>query len=1098
MASGALTHSQELFATSGSALPLALSLSYDSQAPHAGSLGLGWSHSYDIFLKVNTDGSMVLHEGSGRRRLYQLLNGAYVSQPGDYSTLVKNDDATFTLRHKDGTVQRFNADGSISDIADRNGNTLAFGYVGGNLVTLTDPAGKAATFAYTADSRLSSVNDPAGANYTFGYSDGFLSSVTQPDGGVWQYSYDANAFMLSKTDPQGNVTIYTYDDQHRVIASVDPEGKMRSIVYPSGSDATRSTTFTEKDGGTWQYTYDTVAGTLTGKTDPQGRATTYTYDAAGNRLSTTLPDGAVTSYTYDGQGNMTSTTDTLGQTTSYSYNGFGQVLTVTDSQGNVTGYGYDDRGNLTSTTDATGAVTSYAYDARGNVISVTNPLGQTTSVTYNTDGTIAAVTDPAGVSTSFGYDAAGRMVSQTDSNGNTSSFAYNAEGQVVAATDPQGNFTSYTYDANGNRISQTDANGTITRYEYNYRGQVTKAVDALGNATTFTYGATGCPSCGGGIDKLTALTDSNGNATRYGYDQLGRLIKESDPLGNVTSYSYDAKGNLVARTDGKGNTTSYSYDGLGRLIKKSYPDATEETYSYDAKGNILTATNPAMGYSFTYDVKGQMTSVTDSTGKNISYNYDAMGNRTAMTSPEGNITTYSYDNAGRLSAITDNGTFAYGYDLMGRRTTLTLPNADVIRYGYDTSSRLTSLSHSNKAGAVIASNLYTLDKTGNRLSNTTQERTSSYSYDPLYRLTQAITNTPGSSSNTKSTKGTNNAVSQQKEFFSYDPVGNRLTSDNNKSYAYGPANQLLTNNAASYRYDTNGNLITKTTAEGTTTYAWDYNNRLTTVTMPSGTIATYRYDPFGRRVEKRVTENGIATTTRYLYDNEDILAEYDDTNTIANRYTHGPGIDEPLALATAKESYYYHADGLGSIVALTDASGKVVQTYEYDSFGNLKDLKNRIKQPYSYTGREYDRETNLYYYRARYYDAQVGRFVSKDPISFAGGDVNLYGYVQLNPVNSTDPFGLMTQQQKDDLMSWVGTVIGAANPEPVVSTLASALLDSNTPSAVILLKVRNYNNYETLKAVDNPCYEPQIIDPVWASQHPLDALQKLKYYKTNN
>jgi RHS repeat-associated protein len=1005
MASGALTHSQELFTTSGSVMPLALSLSYDSQDPNVGSLGLGWSHSYDISLKENTDGSMVLHAGS-LRRLYQLVDGTYISQPGDYSTLIKNCDTTFTLTYKDGTIQRFAADGTLSAIAERNGNTLSFGYSNVNLSTVTDPAGRVATFSYDSDNHLTSVTDSTGAAYTFDYNGGFLSSVTQPDGGVWRYSYDDNAFMLSKTDPQGNVTTYAYDDQHRVIGSVDPEGKTRSIVYPQGTDTTRTTSFTEKDGGVWQYTYDTAAGTLTSKTDPDGGVTSYTYDASGNRLTETLPDGSVTSYSYDSMGNVTSVTDPLGQTTGYSYNGFGQVLTVTDPQGGVSRYGYDDRGNLTSTTDASGAVTSYAYDARGNVTSVTNPLGQTTSISYNTDGTIAAVTDPTGSTSRYGYDASGRIISQTDGNGNSTTLSYNSAGQVVTVTDPKGNSTSYSYDASGNRVSQTDANGIVTRYEYNYRGQVTKTIDALGNATTFTYGANGCSSCGGGIDKLTALTDANGNTTRYGYDHLGRLIKEGDPLGNVTAYSYDAKGNLIARTDGKGNTTSYSYDGLGRLIKKSYPDATEETYSYDAKGNILSATNPAMGYHFTYDVNDRMANVTDTTGKTISYRYDALGHRTVMTSPEGNTTTYRYDNSGRLAAISDNGTFTLGYDQLGRRTTLTLPNGDVTRYGYDNNSQLTSLSHTNKAGSVIASNLYTLDKTGNRLSNTTQERSSSYSYDPLYRLTQTVSNTPGYSSNTKSTKGTTTAVTQQKEYFTYDPVGNRLTSDTNRSYAYGPANQLVTTNAASYRYDNNGNLIIKTTAEGTTTYAWDYDNRMTTVTMPSGTVAAYRYDPFGRRIEKRVTENGITSTTRYLYDYEDILAEYDDSNTITNRYTHGPGIDEPLALTTAKESYYYHADGLGSIVAMTDASGKVVQTYEYDSFGNLKDLKNRIKQPYSYTGREYDRETNLYYYRARYYDAQVGRFVSKDPISFAGGDVNLYGYVQNNSVNSVDPMGL--------------------------------------------------------------------------------------------
>jgi YD repeat-containing protein len=201
---------------------------------------------------------------------------------------------------------------------------------------------------------------------------------------------------------------------------------------------------------------------------------------------------------------------------------------------------------------------------------------------------------------------------------------------------------------------------------------------------------------------------------------------------------------------------------------------------------------------------------------------------------------------------------------------------------------------------------------------------------------------------------------QQKEFFTYDPLGNRLSSEKTSLYTYNDANQLLTN-GGTYRYDKNGNLVEKSTPDGLTSYEWDYENRLVKVTLLGGTVAEYAYDPFGRRVEKRLIENGSASITRYVYDNEDIILEYDGSGSIGNKYLHGPGIDEPLALTTGKETYFYHADGLGSIVALTDRSGKVVQDYQYDSFGNLKDLKNRIKQPYTYTGREFDRETGRYY-----------------------------------------------------------------------------------------------------------------------------------------
>ncbi|WP_243375334.1 RHS repeat-associated core domain-containing protein [Geotalea sp. SG265] len=1019
MAGGDLSHRQELFSTKGTTFASAINLFYNSSDPHNASLGMGWSHSYDITLKQSNNGSMVFRDGTGKRKLYTLSNGQYVSQPGDYAALVRNSDGTSTLTQKDGTKYNFASSGSINSIVDRNGNAVTFAYINGILSSVTDPAGGRAQFTYAAN-HLTSITDPIGNIYVFTYSGNMLDSVSYPDGGTWRYTYDANAFMLTKTDPLGNTTTYTYDGNYRAATATDPEGKVRSVTYPQpGIDPIKTTTFTEKDGGVWTYRYDTQAGTLTSKTDPQGGVTFYTYDANGNRLSTILPDGTTTSSTYDGQGNMTSKTDTMGQTTSYAYNSFGQILSITDSQGNATRYTYDAAGNLTSVSDPVGAVSTYTYDGKGNLASMVNPLGQATSFVYDAGGNLISVTDPTGATTSYTYDSAGNMLSQTDASGAVTRYEYNAKSQLVKVTDPQRNATTYTYDLSGNKTSQTDANGNTTKYEYNYKGQLINTTDALGNSTTYAYSGTGCSSCGGGIDKLTALTDANGNSTGYQYDPLGKLVNETDPLGNATSYTYDAKGNLTSKTDGNGNPIRYTYDGNGRLLKKNYTDGSDETYTYDARGNILTATNKDMGYAFTYDATGRVTQITDKTGKAISYAYDAAGNKTKTVSPDGRTITYSYDK-GRLTNIQDGGNFTFGYDSLGRRSSLTYPNGDATTYVYDKDGNLTSQMHRDSKGTAIASNSYTLDKIGNRLSNTTQDRSISYTYDAIYRLTQALSTTPGYSSSTGKGGGIPNAVQQQKEFYVYDPVGNRLTSHNTKTYVYNKGNQLVTN-GGTYSYDRNGNLVSKITVEGTANYAWDYENRLIKVATPT-TTAEYTYDPFGRRISKTVTDSGTTTTTHYVFDADNVLFEYDDTGAIGNRYTHGPGIDEHLMVHTGKDNYYYHADGLGSVVALTDTAGKVVQTYEYDSFGHFKDLKNRVKQPFGFTGREWDRETGLYHNGYRYYDPMEGRFISKDPIVIIGNTYNNssiieekqrirstldpYGYTGNNPINFTDPLGL--------------------------------------------------------------------------------------------
>ena len=308
----------------------------------------------------------------------------------------------------------------------------------------------------------------------------------------------------------------------------------------------------------------------------------------------------------------------------------------------------------------------------------------------------------------------------------------------------------------------------------------------------------------------------------------------------------------------------------------------------------------------------------------MSYEYDAVGNRTKMTMPDGKVIIYKYDSNNRLIELTsDAGTFYFTYDSLGRRIRLSLPNGTYATYNYDSAGRLTNLTHKTSSGSVINSFAYTHDKVGNRLSKLSPEQTIAYQYDGIYRLIEALSSAPGYSSNTTSKgKGITNATQQQKEYFTYDPVGNRLTSDHNRVYTYNEGNQLISENGVSYAYDKNGNLIGKTDTSGLTTYSYDYENRLIKVVMPNGTVSEFKYDPFGRRIEKKVTDSGITITKKYFYDSEDILFEYDENGVIGNRYIHGLGIDEPLALINKQGTFYYHADGLGSIVALTDSSQK--------------------------------------------------------------------------------------------------------------------------------------------------------------------------------
>jgi RHS repeat-associated protein len=173
---------------------------------------------------------------------------------------------------------------------------------------------------------------------------------------------------------------------------------------------------------------------------------------------------------------------------------------------------------------------------------------------------------------------------------------------------------------------------------------------------------------------------------------------------------------------------------------------------------------------------------------------------------------------------------------------------------------------------------------------------------------------------------------------------------------------------------------------------------------------TFKYDPFGRRIQKAFTVNSVTTTTNYLYDGPDVIEEMDASGNQVARYSMGIAIDEPLAMTRGGVTSFYEADGLGSITSLTNSSGTITDSYTYDSFGQMT-FSGSTTNPFRYTGREWDSETGLYYYRARYYNPQAGRFISEDPLKFGGGDANFYAYVGNSPAKFRDPAGLQKGEE---------------------------------------------------------------------------------------
>jgi RHS repeat-associated protein len=327
--------------------------------------------------------------------------------------------------------------------------------------------------------------------------------------------------------------------------------------------------------------------------------------------------------------------------------------------------------------------------------------------------------------------------------------------------------------------------------------------------------------------------------------------------------------------------------------------------------------------------------------------------------------------------------------VLSRRTSLTRPNG-VNTNNYDSLSRLLSVLH-QASGVTIDGAVYTYDNAGNRLSklNELNGATENYVYDPTYQLTQVqqiVNGTPSVA-----------------ESYSYDLVGNRLSSLDVGSYTYNSSNELTaSSDGYSYTYDNNGNTLTKTLGTNITSFAWDSENRLTQVTLPgTGGAVTFKYDPFGRRIRKV----SAAGTTDYVYDGANTLDEVDGSGGVLARYSHGRGVDELLLQLRSGVTNSYEGDALGSITSLSNAAAQLASTYTYSAFGNLDGSSVTAANSFRYTGRDFDAETSLHYYRARYYDQGVGRFLNEDPVSFDGG-TNFFRYVSNNPTDLTDPRGL--------------------------------------------------------------------------------------------
>ncbi|HUB82251.1 MAG TPA: RHS repeat-associated core domain-containing protein [Bryobacteraceae bacterium] len=578
----------------------------------------------------------------------------------------------------------YDANGHVIQQTEADGGVYQYAYTMANPMivtspiistTVTDPLGNQTTYRFNIQSYLTDVTDAMGQTKSFIRAPGTnlilevtgsaQCAVCGPAGqGPMTYTYDSLGNVLTSTDALGNTVTYTYNANFSEITSAtDPLNHTRSYAYDANGNLTG---FTDENGHTVTLTYDTYGQPLT-VTDPLGNKATFTYDSSENPATATDAAGSVTSYTYDAVSRITGSADALNRKTALTYDPLDRILSMVNGRNNTTAFSYDAVGNVLSFTDPKNNSTTFTYDAMDRVKKRTDPLGRSESNQYDMAGNLTGYTDRRGQVAQFQYDALNRMVEATYGDGSTAANTYDPYSRLLTTTDSAGGAFTWEYDAAGRLITQSEPTGTVN-YTRDALGRVATRQVAGQTAVTYAYDAAG--------NLLSAATPAAGMT--WSYDARNLPARETRTNGITSAYSFDAVANLLSLVHSKGatalETQTYTYDAVGNRIAASNNisqalttpaaaasvDAANEllanaqtTYTYDANGNRLSESGPGGSYTYTWDGRNRLASVTDGSGNTTSFRYDAGRNLTRITRSNGLSQSFVFDTLSNVVSLTD-------------------------------------------------------------------------------------------------------------------------------------------------------------------------------------------------------------------------------------------------------------------------------------------------------------------------------------------------------------------------------------------------------------------------------------------------------------
>ncbi|UZQ75232.1 DUF6531 domain-containing protein [Pseudomonas lurida] len=958
-------------------------------------LGFGWSHSLAHRLSVSGD-SVVWTDHENRSTTLPLPT---VSRPAISNSLA--EAAVYLGSLPDELVlaqsSRFYhfRDGALTAISDAYDNRLRICRdVLGRIERLDNGVGRSLFLRY-ASGRIVAV-------------DYQVQRVVDEGPYVWvteqtvvSYAYDDAGRLISATNAVGESEVYRYDAQHVILerglaggASFywewERAGKAARCVRHWASfsqmdtryawDDNGQVTVFNADGSQEVYVHDQRAR-LVQRVDPEGAEHFKSYDDKGRLTVEQDPLGAITAYQYDEAGHLVALFPGDDEPTTYEHdNGFVRVVRRGEA---VWKYERNDQGDVTRRTDPDGNATDYSYNQYGQLVGVWYPDHSCQRLVWNERGQLLEEQLPNGGIKRYRYDDLGRQVAREDEHGALTQYQWDSVGRLIRVVLPGGACREYSYNAYGKITSERDELGNVTRYEYaDGLHLISRRINADGSQVKYRYDNVRL--------LLTEIENEVGETYKLAYHPNGLIQQETGFDGQRTAYVYDLNGNLQEKTehgdDGSRLVTRYERDHAGRLVRKTLPDGNKVDYAYDRQGNLLSVEDGHWALTYEYDVQNRLAAEHQGWGT-LRYGYDACGHLHDLRLPDNNRLTFNHAKGGHLATVELNGETLTSHLYNAGQEHQRQQGQLISHYHYDDQQRLHAHAVTQQA-YTLYQRQYDYDKSSNltRLLDT-RKGEHRYHYDPLSRLTRA------------------DHTQDEQERFGHDPAGNLLMQDRP-----GPdivaGNRLMIQGDHHYDYDAYGNLIRERRGKGTlvTEYRYDCQHRLIGIKTPDGQTASYRYDPFGRRISKTV--DGI--TTEFFWRGDTLIAEHH-----ANRhrsYLYEPNTFRPLVLLEGfgpkeTKAYHYQLDHLGTPQELTAPDGEIVWSAHYRAYGEISRLDiGKVDNPLRFQGQYFDQESGLHYNRHRYYNPDIGRYLTPDPVKLAGG-INAYQYVP-NPTGWVDPLGL--------------------------------------------------------------------------------------------